>query len=187
MGPVSDCGKRFGHHQAARWWLGEQAPRRAHGRRGGTDGADRPRVLEADGLAFVAETSRDWGPSYFAVRNWWHSALYLEHASVFGRSHAERDAIDLTLLAAAAGCSATAGNGTGGALVRALVAERVARKPTAGRAAGLVIEAGRVRAARHGTIRNSGTQRRGAQPNGTRDASMIPNQPASYMTPATVS
>jgi tetratricopeptide (TPR) repeat protein len=31
---------------------------------------------QADGLAFVAETARDWGPSYFAVHNWWHSGLY---------------------------------------------------------------------------------------------------------------
>ena len=230
---------------------------------------------QADGLAFVAETARDWGPSYFAGHNWWHSGLYrlelgqlrhalavyddcvaaqglatplgradaasllwrlwlhgadiggrpdaladafegslsdsahcfhdwhavmalalagrLEtaygltaelatrasgtnkamlqragldvmfgviafarhqyqsavellgharrHASVFGGSHAQRDAIDLTLLAAAAGSG-------DGALVRALVAERVARKPTAGLAAGLVIEASQARAAR---------------------------------------
>jgi tetratricopeptide (TPR) repeat protein len=75
------------------------------------------------------------------------------HASAFGGSYAQRDAIDLTLLAAAAACSTTAGNGTGpaadsgdGALVRALVAERVARKPTAGRAAGLVIETSQARA-----------------------------------------
>jgi len=31
---------------------------------------------QADGLAFVAETARDWGASYFAVHNWWHSGLY---------------------------------------------------------------------------------------------------------------
>ena len=31
---------------------------------------------QADGLAFVAETARDWGPSYFAGHNWWHSGLY---------------------------------------------------------------------------------------------------------------
>ena len=31
---------------------------------------------QADGLAFVAATSPDWGPSFFAVHNWWHSALY---------------------------------------------------------------------------------------------------------------
>jgi tetratricopeptide (TPR) repeat protein len=254
---------------------------------------------QADGLAFVAETARDWGPSYFAVHNWWHSGLYrlelgqlrhalavyddcvaaqglatplgradaasllwrlwlhgadiggrasaladafeatlsdsaycfndwhavmtltlagrlgtaygltaelatrasgtnkvmLEragldvmlgvlafarrqypsavkllgqarrHASVVGGSHAQRDAIDLTLLAAAAACDTTAGldrgNGTGlaagsgdGALVRALVAERVARKPTAGRAARLVIEASQARAAWPGSVQH---------------------------------
>jgi tetratricopeptide (TPR) repeat protein len=64
------------------------------------------------------------------------------YASVFGGSHAQRDAIDLTLLAAAA----AAGDD---ALVRALVAERVARKPTAERAARLVIDASRDQAARH--------------------------------------
>ena len=63
------------------------------------------------------------------------------HATVIGGSHAQRDAIDLTLLAAAAGSG-------DGALVRALVAERVARKPTAGLAARLVIEASQARAAR---------------------------------------
>jgi hypothetical protein len=63
------------------------------------------------------------------------------HATVIGGSHAQRDAIDLTLLAAAAGSG-------DGALVRALVAERVARKPTAGLAAGLVIEVSQGRAAR---------------------------------------
>jgi tetratricopeptide (TPR) repeat protein len=253
----------------------------------------------ADGLAFVAETARDWGASYFAVHNWWHSGLYqlelgqlrqalaiyddcvagqglatplgradaasllwrlwlhgadiggrasvladafeatlsdsaycfhdwhaimalalagrlrtayglvvelasrasgtnktmLERAGldvlfgviafsrrqypaavkllgqarrragVLGGSHAQRDAIDLTLLAAAAAGHATArpdqGNGTGpaassddGALVRALVAERLARKPTAGRAAELVIEASRARAARPGSVQH---------------------------------
>jgi tetratricopeptide (TPR) repeat protein len=243
---------------------------------------------QADGLAFVAETARDWGASYFAVHNWWHAGLYhlelgqLRHAlaiyddcvaaqglatplgradatsllwrlwlhgadigdrgsaladafeatwsdsaycfndwhavmalalagrlgtayglvaelttrasgtnkvmldragldvllgviafarrqypaaiqllgqarrqaSVLGGSHAQRDAIDLTLLAAAAARDATArdqGHGTAadpgdGALVRALIAERVARKPTAGRAAELIIEASRARA-----------------------------------------
>jgi tetratricopeptide (TPR) repeat protein len=255
----------------------------------------------ADGLAFVAETARDWGASYFAVHNWWHSGLYqlelgqlrhalaiyddcvaaqglatplgradatsllwrlwlhgadiggragaladafegtwtgsaycfndwhavmalalagrlgtayglvaklttrasgtnkimLEragldllfgviafarrqypaavkllsqarrHARVIGGSHAQRDAIDLTLLAAAAARDATArrdeGHGIGigigadpgdGALVRALVAERVARKPTAGLAAGLVIAASQARAARPGPVQH---------------------------------
>jgi tetratricopeptide (TPR) repeat protein len=264
---------------------------------------------QADGLAFVAETARDWGASYFAVHNWWHSGLYhLElgqlrhalaiyddcvaaqglatplgradatsllwrlwlhgadigerasvladafeptlsdsaycfndwhavmalalagrlgiayglvtelttrasgtnkimmdragldvlfgviafarrqypaatkllsqarrHASVFGGSHAQRDAIDLTLLAAAAARDATArGQGNGiaadpgdGALVRALVAERVARKPTAGRAAELVIETSRARATWPGSsqrraARDGGLERRGA-------------------------
>jgi hypothetical protein len=75
------------------------------------------------------------------------------HASVFGGSQTQRDAIDLTLLAAAAAGSATAGDGHGpatdisdGALVRAVVAERVARRPSAGRAAELVIEASQARA-----------------------------------------
>jgi hypothetical protein len=89
-------------------------------------------------------------------------------ASVFGGSHAQRDAIDLTLLAAAAACSTTVrldhGNGNGaaadtsdGALVRALVAERVARKPSAGRAAELVIEASQAKATRHGSTRHRTT------------------------------
>jgi hypothetical protein len=260
---------------------------------------------QADGLVFVAETSRDWGPSFFAVHNWWHAGLYhLElgqlwqalavyddrvaaqglatplgrvdaasllwrlwlhgadvggrasdladafeatlpdsahcfndwhaamalalagrpgdayglvadlatrasgtnkivlqragldvmfgviafarrqypsavellgharrHASVLGGSRAQRDTIDLTLLAAAGACRATAGNGSApaagtgdGALVRALVAERVARKPTAGRAARLVIEASKARAARHRS-----TQHRAAPDRATPD------------------
>ena len=66
---------------------------------------------------------------------------------VFGGSHAQRDAIDLTLLAAAA----ASGDDD---LVRALMAERVARKPTAERAARLVIEASQARAARPGSVQH---------------------------------
>jgi tetratricopeptide (TPR) repeat protein len=47
-----------------------------------------------------------------------------QHANVVGGSHAQRDVIDLTLIAAAA----ASGNDK---LARALVAERIARKPTA--------------------------------------------------------
>jgi tetratricopeptide (TPR) repeat protein len=47
-----------------------------------------------------------------------------QHANAVGGSHAQRDVIDLTLIAAAA----QSGNGR---LARALVAERVARKPSA--------------------------------------------------------
>jgi tetratricopeptide (TPR) repeat protein len=89
------------------------------------------------------------------------------HASVLGGSHAQRDVIDLTLLAAAAACSATAGNGrasaggtSDGALVRALVAERVARKPTAGRAARLVIETSQARAARYRSAQHRSAKHR---------------------------
>jgi tetratricopeptide (TPR) repeat protein len=76
------------------------------------------------------------------------------HAGVLGGSHAQRDVIDLTLLAAAAA-------GRDGALVRALVAERVARKPAAGPAAERVIGASRARAAGPGSI-----QRRAARDGG---------------------
>jgi hypothetical protein len=83
-------------------------------------------------------------------------------ASVFGGSHAQRDAIDLTLLAAAA---AGGDRALDRALVRALVAERVARKPTAGRAAELVIGTSQARAARAGAVqrvdgRGDGPERR---------------------------
>jgi tetratricopeptide (TPR) repeat protein len=61
------------------------------------------------------------------------------HAYVFGGSHAQRDAIDLTLLAAAS--AAHDEN-----LVRALLAERLARKPTAEAAAHRVIEVSGARA-----------------------------------------
>jgi hypothetical protein len=60
------------------------------------------------------------------------------HARALGGSHAQRDAIDLTLLAAAAGANQDA-------LVRALLAERVARKPTAAAAARRIIEVGAAR------------------------------------------
>jgi tetratricopeptide (TPR) repeat protein len=62
------------------------------------------------------------------------------HAHAFGGSHAQRDAIDLTLLAAAS--AAHDDN-----LVRALMAERLARKPTAEAAAHRVVEVNRDRAA----------------------------------------
>jgi tetratricopeptide (TPR) repeat protein len=58
------------------------------------------------------------------------------NASVVGGSHAQRDVIDLTLLAAA---SAAHDN----ALVRALTAERLARKPTSAAAAQRVVEVSR--------------------------------------------
>ncbi len=51
-----------------------------------------------------------------------------QEATVVGGSHAQRDVIDLTLIAAAA----RSGNA---ALARALVTERVARKPAADPAA----------------------------------------------------
>jgi hypothetical protein len=60
-------------------------------------------------------------------------------AHVFGGSHAQRDAIDLTLLAAASAAHDDA-------LVRALMAERLARKPTAATAAQRVVEVGRASA-----------------------------------------
>lgn len=60
-------------------------------------------------------------------------------AHVFGGSHAQRDAIDLTLLASAS--AARDDN-----LVRALTAERLARKPTAQSAAQRVVEVSRSRA-----------------------------------------
>ena len=60
-------------------------------------------------------------------------------AHVLGGSHAQRDVIDLTLLASAA----ASGNEP---LVRALVAERVARKPTAGAAAERLVEVNSARA-----------------------------------------
>jgi hypothetical protein len=53
---------------------------------------------------------------------------------VVGGSHAQRDVIDLTLIAAAA----RSGNAT---LARALVTERVARKPPAAAAASALIVA----------------------------------------------
>ena len=62
------------------------------------------------------------------------------YAHVFGGSHAQRDAIDLTLLAAAA--AAHDDN-----LVRALMAERLARKPAAVAAAHRVVDVNRARAA----------------------------------------
>ena len=79
------------------------------------------------------------------------------HAHVFGGSHAQRDAIDLTLLAAAAAAAANpvSGDATDDALVRALVAERAARKQTAERAARLVIDASLARARRRGRARHS--------------------------------
>ena len=55
-------------------------------------------------------------------------------ASVVGGSHAQRDVIDLTLIAAAVRSGQTA-------LVRALVTERVARKPAAGAAARALVAA----------------------------------------------
>jgi len=58
------------------------------------------------------------------------------YASAFGGSHAQRDAIDLTLLASAAAAHDHA-------LVRALTAERVARKPTAERTTQRVVEVSR--------------------------------------------
>jgi hypothetical protein len=57
-------------------------------------------------------------------------------AQVFGGSHAQRDAIDLTLLASASAAHDDA-------LVRALTAERLARKPTAATAARRVVEVSR--------------------------------------------
>ena len=75
------------------------------------------------------------------------------HATVVGGSQAQRDAIDLTLLAAAAGSG-------DGALVQAPVAERVARKPTAGRAARQVIKASQARAVRPGAVQPSAVQPR---------------------------
>jgi hypothetical protein len=58
------------------------------------------------------------------------------HAYVFGGSHAQRDAIDLTLLAAASAAHDDA-------LVRALTAERLARKPTAAAAAQRIVDVNR--------------------------------------------
>jgi tetratricopeptide (TPR) repeat protein len=88
-------------------------------------------------------------------------------AGVLGGSHAQRDTLDLTLLAASAASQATQrpgrGHGTGpvaasddDALVRALVAERVARKPAARSAAERVIEASQARAARPGSSQHRG-------------------------------
>jgi hypothetical protein len=57
-------------------------------------------------------------------------------AHVFGGSHAQRDAIDLTLLASASAAHEDA-------LARALMAERLARKPTAATAARRVVEVSR--------------------------------------------
>jgi len=57
-----------------------------------------------------------------------------QEANVVGGSHAQRDVIDLTMIAAAA----RSGNA---ALARALVTERVARKPAAGPAAGALVVA----------------------------------------------
>ncbi|HVT68734.1 MAG TPA: tetratricopeptide repeat protein [Trebonia sp.] len=95
------------------------------------------------------------------------------YASVIGGSHAQRDAIDLTLLAAAAAADATAGTAISvaahepyDALVRALVNERTARKPAAGLAARLVIDASRERALRLGAARH-GAAYHGAAHHGT--------------------
>ena len=133
----------------------------------------------ADGLAFVADTARDWGASYFAPHNWWHAGLYhlelgqlrhalaiyddcvaargletpldradaasllwrlqLHGADIGARASALADAFEATR-SDSAHCSGD------GALVRALVAERVARTPAAGRAAELVIGASQARA-----------------------------------------
>jgi hypothetical protein len=60
------------------------------------------------------------------------------HAHVFGGSHAQRDAIDLTLLA-------TASAAHDDNLERALMAERLARKPAAEAAAHRVVEVNRDR------------------------------------------
>jgi hypothetical protein len=61
-------------------------------------------------------------------------------ANAVGGSHAQRDIIDLTLIAAAARAAARAGERT---LTEDLVAERVARKPSASAAATQLVAANR--------------------------------------------
>ena len=52
---------------------------------------------QPEGLAFVAASAPDWSHSYFAVHNWWHSALYrlelgqeTEAISVYDRGQPEQ-------------------------------------------------------------------------------------------------
>jgi tetratricopeptide (TPR) repeat protein len=90
-------------------------------------------MLDRGGLDIIG------GMLAFADGDYWLAAELLGRArpsaSAFGGSHAQRDAIDLTLLASAA---ATHDH----ALVRALMAERLARKPAAETAARRVVEVG---------------------------------------------
>jgi len=83
-----------------------------------------------DGFAFLAEGLA--GQAVDRLRD------IRSVANVVGGSNAQRDVIDLTLLAAAA----RSGNG---ALVRALTTERVARKPTAAAAVQRLVEANQLR------------------------------------------
>jgi tetratricopeptide (TPR) repeat protein len=77
------------------------------------------RLLQAF-IAFAAGRPADTVEQLIDIR---------QHANVVGGSHAQRDVIDLTLIAAAA--QSRTAQTEGGRLVRALVAERVARKPAA--------------------------------------------------------
>src|SRR2546430_7258149 len=110
---------------------------------------------QRDGVEFLTASAPDWSPSFFAIHNWWHRGLYhLELGEIrealalyddpirAGRSTEWLDVVDaaallwrLSLFGGGGAQRARQLPGAIDSLARALVTERIARKPTSEAAA----------------------------------------------------